>query len=48
MRRNEIIEELENAQLKDDLPEFGPGDTVVVRCVSAKGPENACRPSKAW
>lgn len=31
MRRNEIIEELENAQLKDDLPEFGPGDTVVVQ-----------------
>ena len=31
MRRNEIIEEVENAQLKDDLPEFAPGDTVVVR-----------------
>ncbi len=31
MRRNEIIEEVENAQLKDDLPEFSPGDTVVVQ-----------------
>ena len=31
MRRNEIIEEVENAQLKDDLPEFAPGDTVVVQ-----------------
>lgn len=31
MRRNEIIEELENAQLKDDLPGFAPGDTVVVQ-----------------
>lgn len=31
MRRNEIIEELENAQLKDDLPEYAPGDTVVVQ-----------------
>lgn len=31
MRRNEIIEELENAQVKDDLPEFAPGDTVVVQ-----------------
>lgn len=31
MRRNEIIEEVENAQLKNDLPEFAPGDTVVVQ-----------------
>ena len=31
MRRNEIIEEVENAQLKDDLPDFAPGDTVVVQ-----------------
>ena len=31
MRRNEIIEEVENAQLRDDLPEFSPGDTVVVQ-----------------
>lgn len=31
MRRNKIIEELENEQLKQDLPEFGPGDTVSVQ-----------------
>ena len=31
MRRNKIIEELENAQLKDDVPEFHPGDTVSVQ-----------------
>ena len=31
MRRNEIIEELENQQLKDDIPVFGPGDTIVVQ-----------------
>ena len=31
MRCNEIIEELENDQLKDDLPSFAPGDTVVVQ-----------------
>ncbi len=31
MRRNQSIEELENKQLKDDIPEFGPGDTVVVQ-----------------
>lgn len=31
MRRNKIIEALENEQLKTDIPEFGPGDTVVVQ-----------------
>ncbi len=31
MHRNKVIEELENRQLKDDLPEFAPGDTVVVQ-----------------
>ena len=31
MRRNKIIEELENAQLRADVPDFGPGDTVSVR-----------------
>ena len=31
MRRNKIIEELENAQLRTDVPDFGPGDTVAVR-----------------
>jgi large subunit ribosomal protein L19 len=27
----DIIQELEQAQLKNDLPEFGPGDTVRVQ-----------------
>lgn len=31
MRRNKIIEEIENTQLKQDVPEFGPGDTVTVQ-----------------
>ena len=31
MRRNKIIEALENEQLKTDIPDFGPGDTVVVQ-----------------
>lgn len=31
MSKNKIIEQIENAQLKTDLPEFGPGDTVVVQ-----------------
>ncbi len=28
--KNKIIQELENEQLKTDLPSFAPGDTVVV------------------
>ena len=31
MSKNRIIEELENAQLKTDVPEFSTGDTVVVQ-----------------
>jgi len=31
MRRNKIIEEIENGQVKQDVPEFGPGDTVSVQ-----------------
>ena len=31
MRRNKIIEELENEQLKEAIAEFSPGDTVNVQ-----------------
>ena len=31
MRRNKIIEEIENEQMNQDFPEFGPGDTVSVQ-----------------
>ena len=31
MSKNKIIEQIENAQLKSDLPDFGAGDTVVVQ-----------------
>ncbi len=31
MRRNKIIEEIENAQLNQDIPEFAPGDTISVQ-----------------
>ncbi|MEM9742121.1 MAG: 50S ribosomal protein L19 [Pseudomonadota bacterium] len=31
MRNNNIIDEIENEQLKAEVPEFGPGDTVVVQ-----------------
>ncbi|MDE0037672.1 MAG: 50S ribosomal protein L19 [Gammaproteobacteria bacterium] len=31
MHRNKIIEELESAQVRTDIPDFAPGDTVVVQ-----------------
>ena len=31
MRNNKIIDAMESEQLKADLPEFSPGDTVVVQ-----------------
>ena len=31
MSKNKIIEQIENAQLKSDVPEFGAGDTVNVQ-----------------
>ena len=35
--KNKIIQEIENAQLKKDLPEFNPGDTVVVQVKVQEG-----------
>ena len=32
-----IIDEFEAAQAKTDVPEFGPGDTVVVQVVVKEG-----------
>lgn len=31
MNKNKIIEQVESVQLKTDVPEFSPGDTVVVQ-----------------
>lgn len=31
MSKNKIIEQIENEQLKTDVPDFGAGDTVVVQ-----------------
>ena len=31
MSKNKIIEQIESEQLKQDVPEFGPGDTVIVQ-----------------
>ena len=35
--KNKIIEQIEQAQLKQDVPEFGPGDTLVVQVRVVEG-----------
>ena len=37
MHRNTVLEALEREQLKTDLPEFSPGDTVVVQVKVREG-----------
>lgn len=37
MSSNKLIQELENEQLKKDVPEFSPGDTVVVQVKVTEG-----------
>jgi large subunit ribosomal protein L19 len=37
VRRNKIIEALENEQQKAEIPQFGPGDTVVVQVKVREG-----------
>lgn len=37
MRRNKIIEGLEDEQLKANIPQFAPGDTVVVQVKVREG-----------
>jgi large subunit ribosomal protein L19 len=37
VRRNKVIEALENEQIKGDMPEFGPGDTIIVQVKVREG-----------
>jgi len=37
VRRNKIIEALENEQQKADIPSFGPGDTIIVQVKVREG-----------
>ena len=37
MSKNKIIEQIENPQLKSDVPEFGSGDTLVVQVKVREG-----------
>jgi len=35
--KNKIIQQLENSQLRTDMPEFAPGDTVIVQVKVKEG-----------
>ncbi len=37
MSKNKIIEQIESAQMQKELPDFGPGDTVVVQVKIKEG-----------
>lgn len=37
MSKSKIIEQIENAQMGKEIPEFGPGDTVVVQVQIREG-----------
>ena len=37
MRRNKVIEQIENEHMQQGIPEFGPGDTVVVKVLVREG-----------
>ncbi len=37
MSKNKIIEQIENSQMGKEIPEFGPGDTVVVQVKIKEG-----------
>lgn len=37
MSKNKIIEQIENAQMGKELPDFGPGDTVTVQVKIKEG-----------
>jgi large subunit ribosomal protein L19 len=37
MNNNKIIQQIEAAQLKTDLPDYAPGDTLVVQVRVAEG-----------
>ena len=48
MRRNSVIEELENQQMKDDIPDFGPGDTLIVQVRVREGNRERLQAFEGW
>ena len=45
---NSIISEIEAEQLRDVMPEFSVGDTVVVRVKVKEGVASGCNRSRVW
>ena len=48
MRRNKVIEAIENAQMDKDIPEFAPGDTVSVQVRVKEGNRERLQAFEAW
>ena len=44
--KNKLIADIENAQLKQDIPAFGPGDNLVVQVKVREGTRERLRPMK--
>jgi LSU ribosomal protein L19P len=44
------LEQEEMARVSEGktIPEFGPGDTVIVQVKVKEGTASVCRPTKAW
>ena len=47
MSTNKIIAQIEAEQMQKELPDFSPGDTVVVQVKVRKVTASVCRPLKA-
>ena len=43
-----LVQEVEQAQLKSEVPAFAPGDTVTVQVKVKKVPVSVCRRSRVW
>ena len=46
MNKNKYIQTVESAQLRDDIPEFSPGDTIVVDVRVVEGTRERLQPFK--
>ena len=46
MNKNRYIQQVESKQLRDDIPNFSQGDTVVVQVRVLKVPEKGFSPLK--
>ena len=42
------LEQEEIKRLKKEVPDFSPGDTVIVNVNVVEGERRACRRSRAW